>query len=220
MRHGLPAALCAGLTTVMTVVFCGTATADPPLVPQGQINAIILSSHDVGSIVGATLDRANTFAAPYRPADLGDKSACNVLLGLDTGTVSDDYETFKTASYNDGDDKGANISHIVTQNAAIYPDTDTPAKLFHDDLRSLNGCDTVHDNDDNSDWQIQSPRVSGNHALWTTTQLANGKTFGWRCSFDLRAVSNVFLQAEVCQYGNPIRTVALVADRMAAAATP
>ncbi|MGH3970749.1 MAG: sensor domain-containing protein [Mycobacterium sp.] len=223
VKRELYAVACAGAVAVLTVGLSGTAAAAPQLVPQGKINSIVLSKDDVSSIVGATLTVEQTFGRPTLPADFGDKSACAVLYGLNSDAIGDDYLAFKEAVEKDGDDSGNGLSHIVLQTAAIYDDTDTPAKLFHDAFQSVSSCSgAVHvsfKSGGDEDWQVQPPKVTDSGAQWTMAELFDGKPGGWRCAHDVRLQSNVMLEAQVCQYGNPTRTASLLADRMIAGAS-
>ncbi len=108
------------------------------------------------------------------------------------------------------------LDYLVVLNAAIYADTNTPAKLFHDTFQPASGCGVVHvkSNDANMDWQLKMTNMADNRAQWIQEELNNGNPDGWRCGHEARVQSNVLLDVTVCQWGNPVSVTTLIADRM------
>jgi hypothetical protein len=197
--------------------------ADPPapptpqLVTPGKIVSLFVPVGELGGMVGASLGSEKTFVLPALPGDLGDKSACQLSLGLyeDAYGKDVDWTAFRDIEYRESADA---FDHIVDQQAATYPDAETAARQFNDAFKPVSGCDSavVHleTSEPNADWKIQVPNVSGDTARWSNIFLLDGKPNTWRCAFEARVKDNVILQVQVCQWGNAAEVTSAIADRM------
>jgi hypothetical protein len=103
----------------------------------------------ISSIVGTPMNVEQTYSLPPDSASV-DNSACAVLFGFDSKTFGDNFQVLKFDRQQDGD--GNSFDHVVFPSPAIYNDTDTAAKLFHDAFQGVSSCNGVlHRNDDNSE---------------------------------------------------------------------
>jgi PknH-like protein len=212
--------VCAGVVATVAVGFSASASALPsqPLVPQGKLSSIVLTKDTIDSIIGATMTSDTSYVLPPDPANV-DKPGCSVIFGLDSKTLSGDYQAYKFNKMSDGNDQKG-YDHLVFQGAAIYGTTEEPTKLFLDAFQSVRNCaGALHNSDDNTDWQVQPPTVIGGRAHWISSQLQQGQPAGWRCAHDVRLHANVLLEDTVCQYGNPATVASQIVDQMIAGAS-
>ncbi len=189
----------------------------PPsdFVGPDKIKSVIVSVAQLGKILGANLGSTDKFYYPPDPADLGAKSNCSPLVGLDTTSfgLNVDYTAFREVDSREDKDTW---QHIVNQKVATYTDAQAASNAFQNAFKGIAGCDgaRVPTPQANQQFQLSAPTINGNDAQWSFIEFTNGQPDTWRCAFDFRVQSNVLFAAKVCQYGNPVDVVSQIANQM------
>ena len=128
-----------------------------------------------------------------------------------------DYTAYRGTDYREAKD---NYQHIVDQQVATYPDTETASRIFHNAFNGLDGCDRAQvpgETGSDAQFQLQAPTITDGRALWVLTGISNGQPDAWRCAFNFRTQSNVLFVAKVCENGDPTDIASQIADQMAGA---
>lgn len=184
-----------------------------------KIKSLIVGVPEASKILGANLGDSSTVLYPPAPRDFGDKSHCSALEGPDANSFGADvdYTAYRGTDYREAKD---NYQHIVDQQVATYPDTETASRIFHNAFNGLNGCDGAQvpgETGSNAQFQLQAPTITDGRALWVLTGISNGQPDAWRCAFNFRTQSNVLFVAKVCENGDPTDIASQIADQMAGA---
>ncbi|WP_165607014.1 sensor domain-containing protein [Mycolicibacter kumamotonensis] len=190
-------------------------TSAPPrdgLAP-GRIGALLLSDEDVSSIVGLPMPGTGSWKRPGAVVTLRDRNDCKVLTVSDQELWTSEFTAYRQVAHQDSDD----VNFFVWQGVAAYPDRRTASQVFQ---RSINAdlagrCRTAilpAENDERTTWRVDSLAVTASALSVTISELRDQQMTGWRCSTRIRVQRNVMHRVGACQFGNPVATVAQMAD--------
>jgi hypothetical protein len=233
MNRAVRVAACCALASLATAG-CGATTAGVPVeammanvssaaktttapapdgLPPGRIGAVLLSDEDVSSIVGLPMHGTDSWKRPGAVVRLRDRNDCKVLTVSDQDLWTGEFTGYRQVAHQDSDD----LNFFVWQGLAAYPDRRTASRVFQQSINAdLAGrCRTAilpAENDERTTWRVDSLAVTGGALAVTISELRDQQMTGWRCSTRIRLQRNVMYRAGACQFGNPVATVAQIAD--------
>ncbi|BAX97666.1 hypothetical protein MSTE_02354 [Mycobacteroides stephanolepidis] len=190
-----------------------TTSLEPPTpvtVTPDKAESIIISADDVGRLVGSPLTYE---LKSTRPSDASATGKCQVLTGLRSESLGDEWTTYRGSRLQETQDR---YDHIVWQAVVLFPDAKAAANQLQTAYPpSLASCQDSRQTEGDIEWRIGQFSSDGTSARWVRQELRDGKPAGWRCFYDYRAKNNALFGSLLCQNGNGTPIVTAIVDRMA-----
>lgn len=185
----------------------GTAAQVVP----GTLQAEVLGTDQVSSLLGTTLLAGDSVAAPAS-APTVDPTTCAVAAGPGSQAVyTRGWTLFESITYQDSK---TDASHTVTQIIGNYGNNGQAAKVFKALAASVKGCTAaeVAGASDISKWTY-SPGVSTTDTVtWKSVQSDGG---GWACYHHAGLKGNAVMQVTVCEPGDGTAATEAIAGQFA-----
>ncbi|MGH3726436.1 MAG: sensor domain-containing protein [Mycobacterium sp.] len=191
-----------------------TTSLEPPppvLVTPDKADAVLISADEAGRLVGSPLTYENKSSSPTE--SLGSGGQCAALTGLYSGSLGDEWTTFRSSFLAETKDR---YDHVVWQGVVLFPDAKTAAgQLQAGYPPSLSSCTGSRQTEGATEWRIGEFSNDGSNVKWVRQDLRDGKPSGWRCFYDYRVKNNALFGSLLCQNGNGTSIVKAIVDRMA-----
>lgn len=198
-------ALCA-LTTGCTVTTDGTVVAAPTLgrapqpLPTRALAGLLLNTSEIGSIMGASLDVAESSDSMYRNEPLAD--GCLVWAEAQQATYQGSgWTAVRVQQLRDRSD-GAD--HIVYQAVVSFPDGLGADEFYSSQVTEWARCDDrrvdLHDPGDPNAHYWSLSKATNDAGILTITRVQEESARGWSCQRALTAGNNVVVDVSACAY--------------------
>ena len=198
---------------VVAAMTVGHHGRGPTAVRPSQLDALLLSAHDIGAVVGAsniTVDQSAD--ALSQPVDaISDDRCSGAMRGVQQGVYQGSGYSAVSAQFLRAPDN----AYRVDQAAVSYPWAALAEKFLKKSTDNWKACAgrsiTVTGQGNTDRWVIGDLTNQGDLITQESSKEA-GK--GWACQHALRAVSNVIIDVTACSY-DVQNQAALIADKMA-----
>jgi hypothetical protein len=175
-----------------------------PTLSDSNLDQILLSADDVGSIVGGTGLQVNNSADDLSDSsDIVDRVEC---LGVMFAAEKKVYEGSKWKAVRDqvvrepGNDK----KHWVEQTVVLFPSWEKAADFLQKSQNDWENCansSVTTQSSDNSSYDWKLGHVSRPSDTELTIAMSQQNSDNWNCQHALTAVSNVIVEGVACGRG-------------------
>jgi len=188
-----------------------TRTSQAADVVPGTLQAEVLSTSQVSSLLGTTLLSGDSTAAPAS-APTVDPASCAAAGGPGSQAVyASGWTRFESITYQDSK---TDASHTATQIIGEYGNAAQAAAVFKTLATGVKGCaaDTITGASGTNKWRYTAGTAAADAVTWKSAQLDGG---GWACYHhaDLKGVA--VLQVTVCEPGDGTAATEAIASRFA-----